>query len=127
MVVNAAECHFERAFVTACDAPRMRCHVISQQAIKREHALANPRRPRFDFEPSPLTGTKLADLLADPRNWRWGCWRHHQHVDGPHGEWPEIPATAREFAAQYGLERLLPDSDRRYPPVSHVRRPERTP
>lgn len=101
-------CYFAGAFSTPCDSARMRCHIVSQQTIKREHALANPRSPRFDFTPSALTGTKLADLLADPRNWRYGCWGHHQHVDGPHGAWPSIPAGAREFAAEYGLERFLP-------------------
>lgn len=85
----------------------MRCHVIAQKVIKREHQLANPRSPRFDFEPSVLTGSDLRALLDDPRNWRPGCWAHHQHVDGPWGSYP-VPESAREFASEYGLERFLP-------------------
>jgi hypothetical protein len=91
-----------------CDHILMRCHVVSQRVIKREHGEANPRIPRFDFEPTALTGTDLAQLLADPRNWRRGCWHHHQMVDGPGGEWPAIPESAREFARQHDLERFLP-------------------
>jgi hypothetical protein len=90
-----------------CDGRLDACHVISQRVLKREHQLANPRSPRFDFIPTPLTGTKLEDVLADTRNIVAGCRKHHGAADGYFIDFP-IPESARQFASELGLDHYLP-------------------
>lgn len=57
----------------------------------------------------PLLDVTLDDLLADPRNAGWLCGKHNRDkcvaAIGVHEH--EIPASVREFAAEYELEHLI--------------------
>lgn len=88
------------------------CHIVSQQAIKREHSRANPRTPTAWHCPSPLTGTDLDDLLRDHRNIVPGCRRHHAQADNLGLDYA-IPESARAFASAYELSHFLPAREAR--------------
>jgi hypothetical protein len=90
-----------------CDGRLDACHVISQRVLKREHQLANPRSPRFDFIPTPLTGTELEGVLADTRNIVAGCRAHHHRADHGFIDF-EVPESARAFASELDLDHHLP-------------------
>jgi hypothetical protein len=49
----------------------------------------------------------LTELLADQRNIVPGCRPHHSRADTGWLVY-DVPASAYEFAVQYGLERFLP-------------------
>lgn len=100
-------CFFAPFAKDRCQGVTDPCHIVRQQDITTQHRLGNPRVPTAWAEPNGLTGTKLKELLADERNIVAGCRHHHANADI--GWLPyEIPASAREFAKQYGLESYLP-------------------
>lgn len=87
-----------------CEGPQVvRCHLIRQQKIAKEH-------------PRGYSGRSLAVLQADPRGWVWGCagtsgiGGHHGKLDtAPHDSSKlivpraMIPEETEEFAAELGL------------------------
>jgi hypothetical protein len=101
------DCYFARYSETACQGVTDRCHIVRQQDIRRRHELANPRRPPVWHKPDELTGTDLEALLSDQRNIVPGCRHHHANADVGFLEY-DVPASAYEFAAEYGLDRYLP-------------------
>lgn len=105
--VTYRDCYFAPFATDSCQGRLDRAHFVRQQDIRREWERANPRIPTAWIAATPLTGTDLDALLADPRNWRPGCRWHHSKADGGWLAY-EPPASAYEFARDYDLDHYLP-------------------
>lgn len=84
-------------------------HVIREQDLRRERGkmLVSAHRFALDDPRRKLAEIELDDLIADPRNSAIVCSLGHAEVHRG-APLPRLP-HAKDFAAEYGLEHLLPE------------------
>lgn len=102
---EVAACWLAQHSSEPCGGRMTKAHLISKQAIRKE--IWNPAlaEPNLDGFPSCLR-----HLQDDPRCWVPTCWSHHQALDIARTlriSREQLPAAVEEYAAQYGVVRLL--------------------
>lgn len=93
-VLNKGGCWLRQITPHECDGPIDPCHLMPKQRLKM---LANRRG--YDE-------AKTLEMVWDPRNGVPGCRAYHHRLDNGFIRiyWPQLPAHALNFAADWDLE-----------------------